>query len=871
MSGDRGGPGDGAGPPTWDRVGEAFHALLALAETARAARLAELGASDPRLAAELRSLLAAHDAAGDYLEAPPVLAAPAAAPGERIGPWRVVGEIGRGGMGVVYRAERDEGGFRQQVAIKLVEPALRSAGMLSRFRAERRILARLEHPHIARLVDGGTAPDGSPYLAMEYVEGRPLLEWCDAHRLGIDARIALFLTVCDAVQFAHQQLVVHRDLKMDNVFVTADGSPRLLDFGIARLIVPEGEDGDDTVTVPLLRRMTPDYASPEQVRGDPVGVAGDVYSLGVVLYELLTGSRPLRFRTRTPEEILRVVTQVEPARPSAAVSGTLTAASGDSARGARRRLAGDLDDIVLKALEKDPARRYGSVAELAGDLRRHLDGRPVLARGPSAAYRASRYVRRHRGAVIAASLVALALVAGLVTTSWQAGVARRERDRADRRFRDVRELAHAVVFDLHDAIADLPGSTPARESLVRHALRYLDELGRESGNDPALQRELAAAYARIGDVQGRPMFANLGQSAAALESYRKAIVLFDAAGRAWPESTGVARDRIVVAMRMGDVLRVSGRLQEAREVAEDAKRRIVERIARDPETIAYRQDMGVVCDRLFNLHLEAGDTAAAVRELDDAGAAMSPAYARAPNDPALRRARLVGELKLGQLYTAWGRHDSAFACFRRARPLAEEAVARQPDNAAALRDLTIYQGLLAFALAGSGQLDSALAVYDQSMRICRRMAARDPDNALLQEDLAAGEFEIGTMLRDGGRTAGAARHFGEAARQLTVLCAADTGNAERRLNLARALRDAGEAGAVVAARAAARAEAAAWRTRARDWLGRALAEFRALERTGALPGDEREAAARITARLATLGGGAARPQSPPAAGPASSR
>lgn len=297
----RSGEHSGSESRTWDRVGGLFHEALELEPAARELLLAKLAERDPALVDEVRSLLSAHHESSGFLATPPApLFIRTATPGDKLGPYRIIEEIGRGGMGVVFRARRDDGDFTKEVAIKLIDPGMRSEAILKRFRAERQILAMLDHPHIARLIDGGTAPDGSPYLVMDHVSGRTLLEYCDHKRLGVDERLALFLTVCDAVQFAHQRLVVHRDLKSDNILVTEEGSPRLLDFGIAKLLSPEEGGATPTMTAPMNRMLTPDFASPEQIRGDPVTVAGDIYSLGVVLYELLSGSRPLRFSTRTP-------------------------------------------------------------------------------------------------------------------------------------------------------------------------------------------------------------------------------------------------------------------------------------------------------------------------------------------------------------------------------------------------------------------------------------------------------------------------------------------------------------------------------------------------------------------------------------------
>lgn len=359
--------------------------------------------------------------------------------GRKIGGYRILREIGRGGMGSVYLAERADGAYRKLVAVKLVRPGENSAEILDRFRHEREILASLDHPNIARLIDGGSTEDGLPYFVMEYVEGRPINRWCDERKLNISQRLELFRSVCEAVHYAHQRLVVHRDLKPGNILVTPDGTVKLLDFGIAR-VVEEGKTRQLDATLTLLRGMTPEYASPEQVKGEPITTLTDVYSLGVVLYELLTGHRPYRLLSAAIHEIARVISEQEPTRPSDLVAAreeqpeagssetpaTLEAVSevreGDPNR-LRKRLRGDLDCILLTALRKEPSRRYRSVESLSEDLARHLENLPVRAHEDSLWYRASRFVRRHPMGVAIAILVAAALGASVLTTAWELRVA----------------------------------------------------------------------------------------------------------------------------------------------------------------------------------------------------------------------------------------------------------------------------------------------------------------------------------------------------------------------------------------------------------------------------------------------------------------
>jgi tetratricopeptide (TPR) repeat protein len=426
-------------------------------------------------------------------------------------------------MGSIYLARREDE-FDKVVALKIIKRGMDTDDMLRRFRNERQILAHLDHPNIARLLDGGTTEDGLPYFVMEHVDGMCIDDYCDKHHLTINDRLKLFRQVCTAVNYAHQRLAIHRDIKPSNILVTVDGTPKLLDFGIAKLLIPNAT-GAETLTG--MQLMTPEYASPEQARGDgTITTASDIYSLGVVLFELLTGESPYKFPSRRADEVARVICETYPERPSRVNNPTTTPVINN------RQLRGDLDNILLMALRKDPARRYSSVEQFSEDIRRHLEGLPVIARADTLRYRTSKFIIRHRAASLAALLFAATLIAGIAATLYQAREANRERALAERRFSEVRQLANSVVFKYHDAIAALPGSTQVREMLVKDALQYLDNLARDSSGDRSLQRELALAYLKVGNVQGRVYEANLGNVKGAISSYRKALVLCEALAEA---------------------------------------------------------------------------------------------------------------------------------------------------------------------------------------------------------------------------------------------------------------------------------------------------------------------------------------------------
>ena len=400
--------------------------------------------------------------------------------------------------------------------MKLIRRGMDTEHVVRLFLAERRILASLEHPNIARLYDGGATEDGLPWFAMEYIEGENLQEYCDRRSLGIRARLTLFRQVCAGVRYAHQGLVVHRDIKPGNILVTSDGIPKLLDFGLAKLIHSEASRTELTAVGD--RPFTPQYASPEQVRGERITTSTDIFSLGLVLYQLLSGSHPYGKEMTSTSALLTAICEKPPPPPSALAGARLA-----------HELKGDLDTIVLATLQKDPERRYPSVEQLSEDIRRYLEGLPVAARADTIFYRTGKFVRRHRVSVAAASLAVVSLIGGAGAALWEARQARRNEAIAQRRFNDVRKLANDYLFEFHDAIRDLAGATPARLLVVRRGLEYLDHLSADAGNDPALMKELAAAYERLGELQAGgqagQLESNLNDNPGGMASFEKAVSL----------------------------------------------------------------------------------------------------------------------------------------------------------------------------------------------------------------------------------------------------------------------------------------------------------------------------------------------------------
>jgi serine/threonine protein kinase len=571
-------------PDSWRQVRQILEQALELTPARRPSYLEKVCAGNTALRREVETLIAADEQAGDgflagsAVEASTTLAEPeepVSLAGARIGPYQIVKEIGHGGMGTVYRAVRADDEYRKQVAIKVVRGGLGDEFRVHRFRAERQILANLDHANVARLLDGGTTEDGRPYVVMEYIEGQSIDEYCDQRKLAVAERLNLFRTVCSAVAYAHQRLVIHRDLKPANILVTKDGQPKLLDFGIAKILDPHDSVAEQTVTV--MRLMTPEYASPEQVRGEPITTASDVYSLGIVLYGLLTGRRPYGRASRAPRDVVQAVIETEPEKPSAAITRADTATAeivsetrGEVPEKLQHRLRGDLDNIVLKALRKEPERRYASVEQFSEDIRRHLEGLPVSARPDTFFYRSSKFVRRHKASVAAGIIVLLTLVVGLAVTVHETLIARAERVKAEQRFNDVRKLANSLLFEVHDAIQTLPGATPARKLIVDRALQYLDALAKEAKGDLSLQQELGAAYEKVGDVQGGFRSSNLGDVPGSIASYRKSLAIREAVVAADPANVAAQRELITSHGKLSDAFTgvgdAAGSLEQLREL-----------------------------------------------------------------------------------------------------------------------------------------------------------------------------------------------------------------------------------------------------------------------------------------------------------------
>jgi eukaryotic-like serine/threonine-protein kinase len=713
----------------WTRLQALFDRLADLSEAEQSTALAEVEADDPRLARAMRGLLEKDRAGAGWIERTVTQAAQAFAAadraliGRRIGPYRVVREIGHGGMGVVFEAEREDV-FRKRVALKVATGAAYTPHLARRFDEERQILARLEHPGIARLLDGGTTDDGLPYLVMEYVDGLPIAVAVVERRAPLAERLGLFLQVCEAVQYAHECLVIHRDLKPANILVTTTGQVRLLDFGIATLLSPgDGRGGQTDTTLATL-----DYCSPEQLRGGVVTTRTDVYALGLVLYELLTGERGQRADTSSRLALEQSVCETPLPAPS-----VTAAARGDG--GAARRLRGDLDTIVAVATEKDAPRRYASATALADDVRRHLAHEPIRATTAGRWYRTARFVRRRwRSMGVAAAVLAI-VATGVVLVVRQAR-------QTERRFQQVRQLANTLVTDVHESIRDLPGSTAAQAIVVQTAVAYLDGLATESTSDRALQLEIADGYRRVARLAYSLSRPSLSRPEDAATYYGKADSIVAALEQQAPDIPAVMVARVRLDTARGQFLDERGQQAEALAMLDGAVAVAERAVSIAP---ADRGSLDALAEALAELLSSFEDSPTAQArltryiEIEERRAASGSPTASTLNDLGM------AYVQAGKLASAASDDTNAGLHYRRGIEQYERALRLEPANATVRRDLMLVWNHLSEVALGDRGTSSYLGSG-------ARFSPLPPEDQAAAEEAARETIEHATWLyeRDPG-------------------------------------------------------------------------------------------------------------------------
>ncbi|HEY0140262.1 MAG TPA: protein kinase [Thermoanaerobaculia bacterium] len=718
----------------WDRIKTLFHRALELPPDERRPFL-ERESDDESLRERVDALLASHDDDPRFLEKP--LAFDAAGLlrdemiGRTVGAYRIVSEIARGGMGTVYLAERTDT-FRKRVALKIVKRGMDTDEIIRRFHYERQVLASLDHPNIGRIIDGGATGDGLPYLVMDYVEGEPIDAWAEHRQPSIADRLSLFLAICDAVSYAHGSSVIHRDLKPSNIVVASDGRPVLLDFGIAKVLDPMIAGGPVTNTALGMRPMTPQYASPEQLRGQTVTTSSDVYSLGVILYELLTGRRLVQLETITPETIAAIA-DAEPPLPSKAV----------------RALRGDLDNIVLHALEKDPARRYASVDELAADIRRHQQGLPIVARRGTWAYRSGKFVQRHRAAV-GVAVVLLIVAIGAVALMLQ-----RRQIAAQRAI--ATDAASDMVLQVSDAMSRMSGPTEARLQLLERARLILDRVRETGGADRDLDlrigetnRAMASAYLTLGDAP------RAYQRIRVAERALMPLVASATAGTDELSTYGI------VELELGDILMAMSKPAEGVAAYDRAIDVLGRAGARSDARPAVCSSHALAISRKADRLYEAGKFAHAETLFRRALAIDTAVLQAVPRDAIVASRQATSQERIADSLYYAGRVDESCVEYRKTLALRRRNVTLDPTSGDLRRHLAVTLQNCGFHAEGSGDTAEAVKLYEEGIQIQRGLLRADPGNRLLLTNLMGGLGQVGSTYGRGGETDRALALFEEA-------------------------------------------------------------------------------------------------------------
>jgi non-specific serine/threonine protein kinase/serine/threonine-protein kinase len=771
----------------WKQVNNLFHEILELSPKAQLSKMETLRESTPELASELENLLDAHNHSVTFLSGT-VADDLSVQKGERVGPWEILEEIGRGGMSTVFLANRVDGQFDRKVAIKFLHGLFPGKNTAERMKAEQNILAQLDHEFICKLLDAGITDNGRPYFIMEYIDGVTIDQYCRKNSLSVDEILNLFEQVCEAVSYAHQHLIVHRDLKPGNILVGNNGKIKLLDFGISKIVSEEPELGI-TNTKTALHLMTPEYASPEQVRYDPVTTSTDIYSLGLILCRLLTGRFPYDVEQKSPLEIGNTILEAEPRKPSTLyLKNTKTGSDSEIEQVSRemiKSLSGDLDNIILMALRKDPQRRYSSADQLLRDIRNFRSDKPVQARAESMAYIAGKFFKRNRAGVVVAATVAVILILAAVFSIRQAAIANEQREIAETRLLDVRDLTSSLMFDIHDAIVPLPGSTPARELIAEKVSDYLNRLSEIEGDNPDLNLQLAASFRKIGDLLGNPTTSNLGRSNEALENYNRAEHHLSQIEPDDLSLAEISRQKAVLFEKKSDVLASVGMLQQA----EDYQRESValfnglrQEFRDKPSEFSYAISLLKLGDLMGHPNFTSlGLPDSSLKYYMQAADIFESHVADTPSDMKnIRYSGLIYE-RLGVIQDYLGQDEDALKNFRVSADYRDRYIEMDPLNSNAIRDRAISYEKMGKIYQQQGDLTEAKDAFENAFETYSWLSSWDPQNTSASQTLAVSYIHLGDLayhsdMPNFGNRERAIEHFRSSKEILTELLETDSTN-----------------------------------------------------------------------------------------------
>lgn len=767
-------------PDDYKRLKSLFNSAVELSTQDRD-ELFESSQIDAEMRREIEQMIAAISDEDDSLETPAIEHLIDTGTPNEIGGYRIIREIGIGGMGTVYEAVREAENFSQRAALKVIRNGMNNDLILKRFRAEQKILASLEHPNIARFLDGGTTKEKLPYYSMEYIEGSSIVEHCKENNVNERASLELFREVCSAVSYAHSQLVIHRDLKPSNIMVTHDGTPKLLDFGIAKLLEDDGNGATET----QFGMMTPQYASPEQIRGEKVSTISDVYSLGMILHEMLTGKLPYTTADKTLAQIIELVS--DKTTPNRGSSNQTTGKPVNL-------IKGDIGRIIGKALQKDPTRRYASVESLSDDVGRFLSGQPITARPDSVGYRVKKFIQRNRVAVSISILAFITLLGGIAATYWQAQKAESQRVLAEKRFAEVRNIANNVVFKYHDEIAKLEGSTAVRQMLVSDAMVYLDTIAADSVGDISLQRELGLAYLKLGDVQGKLYSANTGDTDSAYGSYQKSVSMLESVTNADPQNAESNEALLGAYDAMLSFLHRVKHTGEARQQLLDKSSALIERMSNDfPDNVEMLAQRASIYIRIGDFYGHITNREGLQQKLSihqRAQPLIEKLEAVNSSDPTILRTIARFYQRIGT-DLMWLGETSEKTDPSNARELFSRAVAHhekmigyvekiekiEPGNPDMKRMKFAAYTSISDSLSFSGDTPRSLDYAERALQIAKSNKAADAGNREAEQDIANGISQFGRIYKRMGDNEKALEQFRSAFSIFVSIAERDRNNA----------------------------------------------------------------------------------------------
>ena len=664
--------------------------------------------------------------------------------GQILGHYKLIEEIGRGGMGTVFLAERTDGEYDQRVAIKILQVGRSSDSLIQKLRNERQILANLKHPNIVNILDGGTSDQGIPFIVMEYVDGTMITDYIEEHNLNLQQKLNLFQKLCEVISFAHQKLIIHRDIKPSNILISQSGEIKLLDFGIAKILNQQGQSFQETQQL----FITPDYASPEHIKGQHLTISSEVYSLGILFYQILTGVNPFKSEKKNLSEVMEMICEFNPLPPSKRFEKT------------KNKLKGDIDNICLKALRKDAKERYHSVDHFSQDIDRYLQHIPVTATKDQWSYRAKKFVSRNRNYILSGLSIFTITLAGLFSSLYQAGEAKAM-------FNDLRGLTGSMLFEFYDGISSLEGATQAKEMIVSKTITYLEKMENRNSGNHDLMNDVSDGYQRLGNIQGNSYYANMGLSDDALKSFEKAVTISENLVTKYPTNQKYLFSLSQAFLGLGDVLYTLNELDSALLRYKKSNHLLLGLTEKYPDSLNYVLALSESFNRIGDVsgmygYSNLGNTAMAISSYNQSIDILEKLVVKAPDNTIFRNSLALSLAMLSNLYTVTGKFDEAIGAGYKSVSSFEALLEQDPHNYLRKTNILVTKNAMREPLSEVLRLDEALTLLKGVESNLLESQKIDPENIHIQSNLAINYNALGRVLSEKGQYENAALEFQKA-------------------------------------------------------------------------------------------------------------